>query len=460
MYFRNKLDTGLIILSIIILTMVLPSYIAGQSLEQTTSKGLRINLVKDPSMLFNHAEIVVYYSEIKDPIVPYLTLMNIFDNQINDPQSGLLNTLFKMGNDFKVKYNIDHFIIKVNFLSSDTNLFVSFLKGLFSYKGFSLKKFNYSTKNFWKLFRRNDEWKKVIAAQIAFSKIFKQDHPGQFLITNKNPGRLNLSQTRSFYKYNYTLPNSYITIRGDIKPYFIFGLVEKAFKNFKNLKPGYQKFKYDRFNPDRKVIIVDDGTNGTPNIYWVDPIAPAGNIDHHHAKVVNNLLFGYPLGRISRNASAAGIKGFNISSKIYNHRNISIVCKKIRIGYRDIEKFIFIADNNINKLGVGRVSRKEYLDNYNFVFHKGKIDSDDYSEKASDLISRSFKSSLNIHTITSQEKLLKELSFANFTKILSDPAGKYSTNRNRKKGIIVIFGDADSIKRSLRNIRPEVITIR
>ena len=154
MYFRNKLDTGLIIISIFFLTIALPSYIAGQSLEQTTSKGLRINLVKDPSMLFNHAEIVVYYSEIKDPIVPYLTLMNIFDDQINNPQSGLLNILFKMGNDYKVDYNIDHFIVKLNFLPADNNLFVSFLKGLFNYRGFSLKKFNYSTKNFWKLFKK------------------------------------------------------------------------------------------------------------------------------------------------------------------------------------------------------------------------------------------------------------------------------------------------------------------
>ncbi len=460
MFFQNKFDTGLIIISILIITSFLPSYTLGQSLEQTNSKGLRINLVKDSSMLFNHAEIVVYYSEIKDPTVPYLTLMNIFDDEINDPQSGILNTLFKMGNDYKIEYNIDHFIIKLNFLSADTNLFVSFLKGLFSYRAFSLKKFNYSTKNFWDLFKRNDEWKKIIAAQIAFSKMFNQDHPGQFLVTNRNPGSLNLSHIRSFYKYNYTLPNSYITVRGDIKPYFVFGLVEKAFRNFKNLKPSYQKFNYDRYNSDRKVVIVDDGTNNTPNIYWIDPIPPSGNIDHYHARVVNNLLFGYPLGRISGNASAAGIKGFNISSKIHHHRNISIVCRKIRISYKDIEKFIFIADNNISKLGVGRINRKEYLDNYNFVFHKGKIDLDDYSQKASDLITHSFKSSSNILTRNSQEKLLKELSYTNFTKILSDPSGKYISNRNRKKGIIVIFGDAETIKKSLRNIKPEVIIIR
>ncbi|MEN8221808.1 MAG: insulinase family protein [Acidobacteriota bacterium] len=460
MYFRNKLNTGLIIISIFFLTISLPTYISGQAFEQTTSKGLRINLVKDSSMMFNHAEIVVYYSEIKDPTVPYLTLMSIFDKQINNPQTGLLNTLFKIGNDFNIEYKIDHFIVRINFLPADTNLFISFLKGLYSYRGFSLKKFNYTVKHFWKLFKRNDEWKKIISAQIAFSKLFNKDHPGQFLITNRDPGRLNLSHIRSFYKNNYTLPNSYITIRGDIKPYFVFGLVEKAFRNFRNLKANYRKFRYDKNNPERKVVIVDDGTIGTPNIYWIDPISPVGNIDHHHSGIVNNLLFGYPLGRIPRNASAAGIKNFNVSSRIHHHRNISIICRRIRIGYRDIEKFIFIADNNINKLGVGRISRKEYLDNYNFIFHKRKIDSDDYSEKASELIAHSFKDSGNILTGSSQEKLLKDLSYVNFTRILSDPSGNYIGSRNRKRGIIVIFGKADIIKRYFRNIKPEVITIR
>ncbi len=460
MCFQNKLYTGLIIISIFFLIIALPSLISGQPLEQTTSKGLRISLEKDPSMLFNHAEIVVYYSEIKNPTVPYLTLMNIFDDHINNPQSGLLNILFKMGNDFNIENKIDHFIIKLNFLTSDTGHFISFMKGLFSYKGFSLKKFNYSTKNFWKLFRKNSEWRKIISAQIAFSKLFSRDHPGEFLVTDKNPGRLNLSHIRSFYKNNYLLPNSYITIRGDIKPYFIFGLVEKSLRNFKNLPANYQKFKYDRYNSERKVIIVDDKSLNNANIYWIDPISPVVNIDHHHAKVVNHLLFGYPLGRISRNASAAGIKNFNISSFIHYHRNISIICRKIRVGYRDLEKFIFIADNNINKLGIGRVSRKEYLDNYNFVFQKGKIDSDEYDLKARELINHSFQSLSNIQTGSSQEKLLKELSYANFNKILSDPSGSYISNRKRKKGIIVIFGNVNTIKKYLINIKPEVITIR
>lgn len=460
MYFQNRIRQGSIILLIFSFFVIIPANISGLTLEQTTSKGLRMNLIKDSSLRFVHAEIVIYYSEIKNPAVPYLTLMNIFDPQISNPQSGLLNILFKMGNDIEIDYKLDHLIIKINFLPADINQFVNFLKGLYRYKGFSLKKFNYSINNFWDLFTKEDEWKRVIAAQIAFSKLFSYDHPGQFLVPGKALRKLNLSHIRSFHKNNYILPNSYLTVQGDINPYVLFGLIEKAFRNFKNLKADYVKFRYEQFKADRKVIIVDNGSNGNPYIYWIDPLPPSDNIDHHHSRIINNILFGYPLGRISRSASSSGIKNFNISWIIHHHRNISVVCKKIRVGYRDIEKFIFIADNIIRKLGVGRISRKEYLDSYNFVFQKEKINSDNYEVKAGIKIAESFSGKLKNENRSKMKSDLKDLNYTNFSKTLSDPSGSYNANRNKKKGIIVIFGNPSLIKKYLKNIKPEVITIR
>jgi len=460
MYFQNSLRPRSIIILIFILAIIFPANIPGQALEQTTSKGLRTNLIKDPSLMFIHAEIVIYYSEISDPAVPYLTLMNIFDAQINNPQSGLLNILFKMGNDVEIDYKLDHLIIKINFLPADVNQFVNFLKSLYNYRGFSLKKFNYSIKNFWDLFTKKNEWKRIIAAQIAFNRLFNQDHPEQFLLPGKKLGRLNLSHIRSFHKKNYTLPNSYLTVQGDINPYVLFGLIEKAFRNFKNLKASYSQFRYDHYKSDRKVIIVDDGSNGNPIIYWIDPLPPSDNIDHHHNRIINNILFGYPLGRISRSASSSGIKNFNISWVIHHHRNISVVCKKIRVGYRDIEKFIMIADNAISKLGVGRISRKEYLDSYNYVFQKERIDSDNYEMKAGEKIARSFSGKKVKESKTGQKNPLKELSYEDFSRILSDPSGSYNVNRNKKKGIIIIFGNPSLVKKYLRNIKPEIIKIR
>ena len=460
MYFLNNIRAGSIIILIVIFAVVFPAEISPQALEQTTSKGLRMSLIKNSSLMFIHAEVVIYYSEIKNPTIPYLTFMNIFNDQVKDPQTGLLNLLFKMGNDVEFDYRTDYLIIKINFLPSDTNRFISFLKGLYSYKDFPLRKFGYSTKNFWKLFTSKEGWRQIISVQIAFSKFFNPLKTGKLLSYGKDLKRLNLSQIRSFYKNNYRLSNSYLSVVGDIKPYVFFGLIEKSFRNFRNRTPNYNKFRYGRHQTDRKVIIVDDSSIRTPVMYWIDPIEPSNNMNHHHSRIVNNILFGYPLGRISRSASSSGIKNFNITWVIHQHRNLSTVCRKIRIGYKDIEKFIYIADNIINNLGISRVSRKEYLDSYNFVFQQEKIDSDKFEVKAEEKISESYLIDPAKNNGPGEKKLLKNLSYANFSRTLSDPSGNYNINRNKKKGIIVIFGKASIIKRFLKNIKPEVLTIR
>jgi len=417
--------------------------IQGQIVEQTTSKGFRVSLIKDPSLLFIHAELAIYYSDISNSIIPYLTIMNIFDDQTNNPRTGLRNSLFKMGNDFEIDYKIDHLIIKVNFLRSDIKQFMNFLKGLYAYRDFSLKKFNYSIRNFWDLFKKRKAWKQIIATQIAFANLFKQDHAGKFLISERNLKRLNLSYIRSFFKNNYILANSFLTLRGDIKPYFVFGLIEKVFKNFKNRKANYEKFKYDRFRNDRKVIIVDIRENITPCIYWINPASPPDKKIHYQSIIINNILFGYPFGRISRGISGSGIKNFNISNEVHNHRNISILCNKIEINYKYMGKFIFIADNMVNRFGINRLSRKEY-----------------YETKAMKKITESFANN------TTKDKgkilksnLLKNISYEDFLKTTSESFDTIHANRNKKKGIIIIFGNAKIIKRYLRDITPEIIKI-
>lgn len=430
-----------------------------QTVEQTSSKGLRVSLVKDPSLLFIHAELAVYYSDISNPSIPYLTLMSIFDDQTNNPQTGLRNILFKMGNDYKIDYKLDHFIIKINFLRSDIKHFVYFLKSLYSYKDFSLKKFNYSIRNFWDLFRKRGEWKQVIAAQVAFGKLFKQDHSGKFLISRSKLKNLNLSHIRSFFKNNYILANSFLTLRGDIRPYFVFGLIEKVFNNFKNRKPNYGKFKYKRFKNNRKIIIVDINENISPCIYWIYPASSPDKMVHYHNIIANNILFGYPFGRISRNVAATGIRNFNITNLIHYHRNISILCNKIRINYKDMEKFIFIADSTINKFGRGRLNRKEYLDSYNFIFQKTKIDSDNFEIKAMRKIAESFIGNLKNKVKIFKSNLLKNLNYEDFLKNISGSFGIFNANKNRQEGIIVIFGNAKIIKKYLRIMNKETIKL-
>lgn len=460
MYFPNKMDlkkTSIIVVFILLLTPgILPQE---QDLNLTTSKGLNIKIVKDTKILFFHAEIVIYYTNIKNPAVPYLTLFNIFNNTVNEPRSGLLNILFKLGNDVEIEQNIDHIIFKINFLSERVPLFLQFLKELFSYKDFSLKKFNYSVANFQNLFQGTNNWEKILASQVAYEKILGKTHSGKFLISSGSLKNLNLSHIRSFYKKNYSLSGAYVVIRGNINPYILFGSIEKAFKNFKDKKNGINKIFYKTYSNDRKIFLIDMNEHYSPLIYWFETIPPGNSISHHQAKIVNNIIFGYPLGRISRVLSNSGIKNFNITTSIKNHRNVSIVCNKIRTSYKNIKKFIFIADNIINKFGAGRVGRKEYLNAYNYFYLSRKVELDDYRNKTKQDILHAINRKKPNTPVINFNGIIKNVNFSSFNKLLVSPPEYYKFSRNRKRGVIVILGNSKIISKNLKGMNPETIRI-
>lgn len=460
MYFPNKMNlkrTTITMILILILSQgILPQE---QNLNLTTSKGLNLNIIKDTKILFFHAEIVIYYTDIKNPAVPYLTLFNIFNNKVNDPQSGMLNILFKLGNDIEIEHNIDHIILKINFLPGGMPLFIQFLKELFSYKDFSLKKFNYSLKNFQNLFRGTNDWEKITASQAAYEKILGITHSGKFLVSPGSLNKLNLSHIRSFYKKNYSLSGAHVFIRGNINPYIMFGSIEKALKNFKNKKNGINKVFYKTYSNDRKIFLIDRNGNNSPSIYWFESIPPGNDINHHQARIVNNIIFGYPLGRISRILSNSGIKNFNITTTIKNHRNVSVICNKIRISTKNIKKFIFIADNIINKFGAGRVGRKEYLNAYNYFYLSRKVELDDYRSKTKQDILYAINRKKPDTPVFDFNSIVKNVNFSSFNRLLSNPPEYYKFSRNKKRGIIVILGNSKILLKSLRELNPKIIRI-
>ncbi|MEN8153381.1 MAG: insulinase family protein [Acidobacteriota bacterium] len=450
----NFKRTSIIIFFILLSSILLPKE---QYLDLTTSKGLNLKIVKDPDILFTHAEMVIYYTDMKNPVIPYLTFLNIFNNKINDPRSGMLNILFKLGNDIEYEYNLDHIILKINFLNEKIPLFIEFLKEFFSFKNFSLKKFNYSVKNFKHLYREINDWEIITAAQVAYEKILGNRHSGKFFITPESFKNLNLSHIRSFHKKNYSLSRANVVIRGNFNPYVIFGSVEKAFKNFKDKKNGIKKIVYNTYSNDRKVFLINRNGNITPSIYWFETIPTGNNINHHQARIINNIIFGYPIGRITRIASNSGIRNFNISTTVNNHRNISILSNKIRVSYINLEKFILIADNIINQFGAGRVGRKEYLNAYNYFYLSRKVKLDDYRYKTKQDILSSINSEKPGPPVINLNNIVKNVNFSTFNRLLSNPPGYYKFTRNKKRGVIVIVGNARTVLKNLKVLKPQII---
>lgn len=433
------------------------------AIELTMTKGMKLNIIPDKDALYIHSEILIKFRETINPAISYLTFLNIFNEKVATPKSSVLNSLFKMGNDFDLILNEDHLLIKVNFLQGKVQLFIQFLKKLFSFGDFSLKKFRYSLTNFRELFFSDKNWERILASQIAQSEIFKDVVTlRDLMLKKKSINNINLSQIRSFYKKNFILPNVTVALEGNINPYIFLGLTEKAFKKRKKIifKP-IRIFK-KTLSLKRKVVIVNTGRlKRYPEIFWFIPIPPKGAEGFDILRISNKILFGYPLSAISIMASKSGIRNFKISTSIYNFQNISFLCNRINISrYGDIEKFIFIANNSFRKLIPGRIGKKQYLSSYNFIYLGEKIASDQFDYKVGNLIQKALTAANPYRRVDERRQgLKKDVTFVSFNNFIEKNSDKDLFLKRIRYGVIVIFGDSNTILKNFRVQKAGVLNV-
>jgi hypothetical protein len=124
----------LIVTVTISLYLVFPASIAAEPstpepVSFTSTKGLRLRVLKSNHIPFIHAQLIIYYKEkVKNPAIPYLTLLNIFDRNLKGNDTPLLSILKKLGNDYQVEHRPDFVLFKINLLPDKMLLFIRFLK--------------------------------------------------------------------------------------------------------------------------------------------------------------------------------------------------------------------------------------------------------------------------------------------------------------------------------------------
>ncbi len=433
-----------------------------KAIDLTTAGGIKLHIISDKKALYFHSEILVRFQETRNTSISYLTFLNLFNEKVVSSRSSLLSLLFKMGNDFELIYNVDHIVIRGNFLKDRVPIFIQFLKKLSGGVNFSLKNFSYSLKNFKDLFISDKNRRKIIASQIALREIFSKSAPTkEFILSEVSLKKINLSQIRSFYKKNFILPNLSVAIRGNINPYIFLGLTEKAFKNF-NRYPIKPKFKPDReLTTKRKIIIVNIGkASRRPEIFWFIPVPPKGTEEYNIMEISNNILFGYPFGTVFRVASKYGIRNIRSSRSFCDFQNISFICNRISLNrYSDLRKFFFIANNSFRKLLPGRISKKEYLSSYNNIYLAKMIASDSFDYIAKDFIKRDLLRSNQFPLQRLKKRKRDDLSYVSFNKYIEVNSGKGVFFKRIHKGVIVIIGNSTAILRNLNIKNAEVINV-
>ena len=276
----------------------------------TSTKGLRLRVLASNHIPFIHAQLIIYYNEnVKNPAIPYLTLLNIFDRDIKGDDTPLLSTLKKLGNDYQVEHRPDFLLFKINFLPDQIGLFTRFLKALYSYKPFlelnsspsyvdEKQKLNTETRfkdsiaNYWNYFFRQQDWKTRIAYQIAYHHWFPSALMGKTLITPDSLKDITLDQLRSFYERTYQLSNSLLVIKGNIEqPALLHGHIERTFASFKRhppLEPAAEKMAA---NPENKIIVFNTNNDDPPVMFWFQAVPTYDNRNPLASLVLNNILF-------------------------------------------------------------------------------------------------------------------------------------------------------------------------
>jgi hypothetical protein len=125
----------------------------------STAKGFPIKVLQDKEMPFVHAELLVFLDgstqNYLSLLISQLTVTNMFAKELNSPSSSLLDSIFRLGNDYLVEQTPEYVKISLNFLPDRLASFTKVLREIFTYQSFHLDKFNQSKEKYWSFFAEN-----------------------------------------------------------------------------------------------------------------------------------------------------------------------------------------------------------------------------------------------------------------------------------------------------------------
>jgi predicted Zn-dependent peptidase len=429
----------------------------------TTSKGLVVKVLQDNDMPFIHAQLFINldgqtqnYSSLA---ISQLTLMNMFERELNSPPSNLLDMLQRQGNDFLVEQNPECVKISMNFLPDRLASFPKLLKEIFNYQSFHLKKFNESKEKYWSLFTKNRDWKKEVALLLAYQQMIGNFYFTQGFLLQEFLNRINLAQLRSFLLNTFRPDNAQLILKGKINPYFILGMIEKDLPQ-PPPQPAKPKQKEVVVNASRRVFILNVNSPDLPMVYWFDAAPPATDANYLPYVIGNFALFGFPNGRIyqsEKNQFQMG--GYKVNTETIFFNTFTLFCNYLRLSYADVENFLLLVDQERKKFNVRPIERREYLDALNFHIGRAQVETSRYDHDLQGEIDRFHGQGARSFVQRIGPELFQEVSLGRVTQIMDEQMGTKHKIGSKDKGIVVLVGNANLILNSLKFLKTEALEL-
>jgi predicted Zn-dependent peptidase len=429
----------------------------------TSSKGLAIKVLQDNDMPFIHAQLLISLDgktqDYSSLAISQLTVMNMFDSELNSPASNLMDMLQRQGNDFLVEQNPEYVKISMNFLPDRLSSFPKLLKEIFNFQSFHLKKFNESKEKFWSLFTRNRDWKKEVALLLAYQQMTGNFYFTQGFLLQDFLNRINLAQLRSFLLKTFRPDNAELILKGKINPYFILGMIEKDLPQA-STPPTKPKRKEIVVNASRRVFILNIDSPDQPMVYWFDAAPQATDPSYPSYVIGNFALFGFPNGRIYQSEkNQFQMSGYKVNTETIPFDTFTMFCNYLRVSYADVENFLLLVDQERKKFNVRPIERREYLDALNFYIGRAQVETSHFDYDLKGEIDRFHGQGAGSSVQRIGPELFQEVSLGRVMQVMDEQMGSKHKLGNRDKGVVVLVGNANLILNSLKFLKTEALEL-
>lgn len=391
---RNKCKSRflfLLALLIFLLTGLNPA--AENTFSFRTQNGINLRVIQDQQMPFIHAQVIVLfdYSNISpnqlSPGIPALTAFHLFNQEIDEPSSPLLRSMRRLGGDYEVALFPDYLLISLNFPNDRLSLLGGFLRDLFNYSHFYIKKLNRSLEIYWPRFFHHPDWKSILARRLGYALLFPDQPLGfTYLPFSKLPN-LNLYQLRSFFQKNFRPHRSSVIVKGNINPHVTLGLLERSMHGSGDAeRPDEITATIPTFPPEpqreRKIVFFPTADSEPPLLMWLEALPEINHPQHLAQLALHHALFSFPGGRIYQTRfNQFSARNYQFQSEVNHHAGIAVIIHQVRVNPVDIEPLLGLIDQERRRLISQPLDRREYLEAVNSFLNKAKVRTADFEHE-------------------------------------------------------------------------------
>ncbi len=297
------------------------------------SSGLIVTMTPRTGWSFIQAELIIpLYDRERNPVIPRLTGENLFNRKLPDNDTGLIGSLTRLGGDYQIEYMPDEIRLKINFPSDQVRDFASLLKDIFTYKSFSLKRYDYSRLTFFDRLITEPDWVYQVARDMAYALFFPGHDSSRGPIQTQNFERLNLSYFRSFHSRVFKPERSILVMNGDLNPHITYGLIERTLFELKKqeISNAQRTVPFPAPPSGSRIVLLESEQFTQINAFVFNVIPPVHELEHFQERILHAHLYNIPHGRIYNIASSLRLRPIAFHTRINHHSNLSVISTEIQ----------------------------------------------------------------------------------------------------------------------------------